>query len=368
MKIVCSKENLLSGVQVVQRAVSSKNPLPILSGILIQTHEKGLKLAATDLEIGIECIIPVTVIEAGEVVLPAKYFSEIVRKLPDVKIEIETNQENNSTIIKYAQSEFNINGFSAAEFPMLPQIEGIYNYHVKADLLKNMIRQVIFATSNDENRPIFTGVLFELEEQELKLVTTDTHRLAFRRASLNNSNDQGCQFIIPGKTLNELSRIISSEEENISINFNESQVLFESSNISLVSRLIEGQYPNYRQVIPSGHTSVIRIKTRELQESVERASLLADIGNNVIKIQVEQEKMVINSTAVEIGRVHEEIAIYLEGEVTNISFNARYLMDVLKVVDAEEINIELTGSLSPGIIKPVSNDNYLYLLLPVRTV
>lgn len=368
MKIICSKENLLAGVQTVQRAVSSKNPLPILSGILLETHEKGLKLAATDLEIGIECIIPVNVVEEGSIVLPAKYFSEIVRRLPDVKIEIESYPENNSTIIKYAKSEFNMNGFSAGEFPMLPKVEGNYNYKIKGDLFKNMIRQVIFATSNDENRPIFTGVLLEIDADEIRLITTDTHRLAFRKAMLVNESKEIKQFIIPGKSLSEISRLISGEEENISISFTESQVLFEYDNISFVSRLIEGQYPNYKQVVPNANNAVLRVKTRDFQDSVERASLMADLGNSVIKIKVDSDKMVINSTAAEIGRVHEEIPIYLQGEETNIAFNAKYILDVLKVIDAEELNIELSGSLSPGIVKPVENENYFYLLLPVRTV
>lgn len=369
MKIICSKENLLYGVQTVQKAVSNKNPLPILSGIHLKTQGNNLIFTATDLEIGIECIIPVTVLEEGSVVIPAKYIIEIARKLPDTKIEILVNNENNLTTIKYGQSEFNIVGSNGDEFPVLPDIESDFNYALSIDLFKNMIRQVVFATSVDDNRPIFTGALLDIEDDNIVLVATDTHRLAFRKGKINfEENNNQVSVVIPGRTLNEISKLANSSDEKIFITITENQILFKLTDVCLVSRLIDGNYPNYKQVIPNDFTTKLRVKTRELLEAVERASLLAKEGSNIVKINIEENKLIINLNSPDVGRIHEEISIYNQGENNLIAFNSKYIIDVLKVIDAEEIYIEMSGSLSPGVITPVDNENYLYLILPVRTV
>jgi DNA polymerase III subunit beta len=369
MKILCSREDLLYGVQTVQRAVSNKNPLPILSGIHIKTENNKLKFTATDLEIGIECFVPVTVVEEGSVVLPARYFSEIVRRLPDTKIELSTDKQTNLTTIKYGQSEFDIVGSNGDEFPMLPTIESEFNYSISTELFRNMIKQVIFATSSDDNRPIFTGSLLDIEDNNIVLVATDTHRLALRKGQITdgNINNNHVNVVIPGKALNEISKLSSAADEKINITITENQILFQLNDICLISRLIDGQYPNYRQVIPSSFTTNVRMKTRELLESVERASLLAKEGSNIIKLSIENNILVINTNSPDIGRIHEEFNVFCDGEETKIAFNSKYLIDVLKIIDSEEIYLDLTGSLSPGIIKPVGSDNYLYLILPVRT-
>lgn len=369
MKISATKDNLAYGVQVVQRAVSSKNPLPILSGILLKAGNGNLTFTATDLEMGIECIVPVSVGQEGGVVLPARYFGEIVRKLPDLKIDVEVNRENYSTQIEYGHSEFNLLGLSPEDFPILPTIDSDSTLTIKQDLFKNMIKQVSFATSADDNRPIFTGILMEVEDSEVKLVATDTHRLAYRTSMLESGQTENVKsVIIPGKTLNELNRIMTGDAENLKIAFGENQVVFEMPGVRLISRLIEGQFPNYKQVIPQGCKTKIKVKTRDLLEASERASLLAKEGANVIKLTVSEGNMMINSNSPEIGKIEEQLAVEMEGEETQIAFNSKYLIDVLKVIDAEEILLELTGSLSPGIIKPVEGDNYIYLILPIRVV
>lgn len=369
MKFSASKDSLSYVVQVVQRAVSTKNPLPVLSGILLKVNEGNLTLTATDLELGIECTVPVTVEEEGGVVLPARYLGDIVRRLPDVKIRVEVNKENNNTCIRYGQSEFNLLGISAGDFPMLPTVDGETTISIKQDLLKNMIRQVGFSVSSDDNRPIFTGVLMEIEKGTIKLVATDTHRLAYRLGNIGEKEtDLVKSVIIPGKTLNELNRIMSGEDDDLKIAFGDNQVVFEMPGIRFISRLIEGQFPNYKQVIPQGCKSKIKIKTRDLLESTERASLLAKEGSNVVRFSVEKNNMIISSNSPEIGKIEEQIPVETEGEETQIAFNSRYIIDVLKVIDAEEILLELTGSLSPGIIKPADNENYIYLILPIRIV
>lgn len=368
MKITCTKDNLLYGVQVVQRAVSTKNPLPILSGILLKTENNKLKLSATDLELGIECKIPVNVIEEGSIILPAKYLSEIVRRLPDTKIDIETDEKNNLTQIKYEQSEFSIHGFSADDFPLLPSIDRKVKYAVKQDVFKNLIKQVVIASSTDENRPVFTGCLMEIEDNKICLIATNTHRLAFGEISINREETDFISVIVPGKTLSEISRIANSDKQEITFSIAENQIVFEIEDIIFISRLIEGQFPNYKQVIPQTHKTEVLVKARDLLEATERASLLAKDGSNVVKLQIQENTLIVTSNSPEIGRVHEEINIEIDGEETQIAFNSKYLLDVLKVIDSEKIYLEFSGSLSPCVIKPFAGDKYIYLILPVRTV
>lgn len=367
MKILCSKDNLMHGVNVVQRAVSSKNPLPILSGILFRTEENQLILTATDLEIGIECRIPVTVVQPGSIVLPAKYVTELVRKLPDTKIEVVTDAENLVASIKYGQSQLEIKGLPAEEYPLLPDIESSNKIQIVGDIFKNMIRQVGFATSTDANRPIFTGVLIELADNQISMVATNTHRLTWAQRNAVYTGSEKSTIIVPVKTLNEVSKLIGDDEE-LTIYITSNQVLFQIKDIRVISRLIDGQFPNYHQVIPQGYKTRIRIKTSELANSADRAALMAREGSNIIKLSIQGHVMEITSNSPDFGKIHEELPILLEGEETQIAFNSKYLLDVLKIIDTEEIFMDLTGSLSPGIIRPADTDNYLCLILPLRTV
>jgi DNA polymerase-3 subunit beta len=369
MKFTAIKDNLSFGVQVVQRAVSSKNPLPVLTGILLKIKNGQLIFTATDLEMGIECSVPVEVDEEGGVVLPSRYFGEIVRKLPDVRISLAVNKENNNISIKYGQSEFNLLGLPSEDFPILPSIDSESTLIIKQGIFKNMIKQVGFSISTDDNRPVFTGILMEIENGSIRLVATDTHRLAYRSGKIENIElDLVKSVIIPGKTLNELNRIMNSESEELKIAFGDNQIVFEMPGIRLISRLIEGQFPNYKQVIPQGCKTKIKIKTKDLLEATERASLLAKEGSNVIKLNITADKMIINSNSPEIGKIEEQLNIEMEGEEAQIAFNSKYLIDVLKVIDVEELLLELTGSLSPGIIKPLEGEDYIYLILPIRIV
>lgn len=369
MKFLTTRENLVYGVQTVQKAVSLKNPLPILSGILLKAENNRVTFMATDLEMGIKCSIPVNVIEEGSVVLPARYMGDMVRRLPDTQIKIETDKENFSTVVNYGTSEFSLLGFSAEQFPALPEIDSNLKFSIKQELFKNMIRQVSFATSQDDNRPIFSGILMEKEGDSIHLVATDTHRLAFRKGTtVSDGSEQTVSVIIPAKTLNEVNRIMTGEEKEIMVTFSDNQVVFETEDVKIFSRLIAGQFPNYKQVIPQGCKTKIKVRTRDLLESVERASLLVKEGTNVIRITVNRHEMIINSNSPDIGKIHEVLPIHIEGEETQIAFNSRYLSDVLKVIETDEILLELTGSLSPGIIKPENEENYIYLILPVRIV
>lgn len=367
MQVLCTRENLLYGVQVVQRAVSSKTTMPVLSGILLRTANNRLLLTATDLELGINVSVPVQVMEEGSTVIQSKFFSELVRRLPDTPIEISMEPGTKSVTINYSPSKTSINSMDPEEFPVVPELENSSCISLNSSTFKSMVKQTTFATAPDENRPIFTGVLLLVDQREIKMVATDTHRLAFRTGVVESPLDEPWQAIIPGKTLNEVSKLIKEEDEIITIVPTNNQVMFKFGEISLISRLIDGQFPNHTQVIPKSCKTKVRVGTKALLDSVERASLLAREGSNVIKLVIQDNTLVITSNSPDLGKAHEELSIEIDGEETQIAFNSRYLIDALKAIDSEEIMLELSGSLSPGVIRPMETNNYLYLILPVRT-
>ncbi len=365
MNFASDKEALQSAVQIVQRAVSFKNPLPILSGIKFEALENRVVMSATDLEMAISCSFPAEVNEKGSTVLPARVITELIRRLPDVTILFKLDPQNGSVTVKYGHSEANINSFPVEEFPELPVPGGDLQLSISADILKEAISQVTFAIARDENRPLYTGVLFEIGNGEANIVATDTHRLAWRKILLDNAGENTINLIIPGKTLNELTRVISPSEKPLEITVSENQVIFNNENVCLISRLIGGNFPNYRQVIPDGYVSRTRLKARGLAEAVERAALLAGEGAPVIRINIKDNILVVFVNT-EAGRMREEIPVFQEGEDLQFAFNARYLSDALKAIGTEEVVLEFTGPLSPVIIKPVGEMEYLSLLLPVR--
>lgn len=367
MKFVCEHRELNNGLQIVQRAVSLKNPLPILSGIKFETYTDKVKLTATDLDIGISCTVPAQIMEIGSAVLPSRYITELIRRLPDLPIFIESDPQTGSAVIQYGQSEASINGYPTEEYPLFFMPDTDQGFSIPASSFKEIVRQVVFAADTTETRPIYSGVLFEIGGGELQVVATDTHRMAWRRFKLDNCEDIDINLIIPGKTLNELAKIISSYENDIKVTFTSNQVLFTTEgDISVISRLVDGQYPNYRMVIPREYVSRIRLKNRDLADATERASLLTREGVSVMKMNISEDLMII-SVNTEAGRIREEVAVFHEGNPLQIAFNARYISDALKAVGSDDIVMEFTGPLSPGIIKKAGpQEDYLSLLLPLR--
>ncbi|WP_407306032.1 DNA polymerase III subunit beta [Desulfosporosinus sp. SB140] len=365
MKIFCSKDSLLSGVNAVQRAVSSKNTLPVLSGILISAEQQCLRFAATDLELGIRCEVPAQVEEEGVIVVPAKLFAEVVRKLPDTTITIK--EQDGSITIYYYQSEITLRGYDPEEYPLLPDLIEPVSFSIPTVVFKNMIRQTIFSCAVEENRPVFNGTLLQIEGSNLRLVATDTHRLAYSISEIENPEDASFSGIIPAKTLSEIYRLLRDEDEYLLISFNKTQVVFQFGLIFLVSRLIEGMFPNYKQVIPQTCETKINLSVRNFLEAVERASLLSHdkSGANIIRIKVESTQLRIDQTT-ELGKISEQVEISTQGKDVMIAFNAKFLIDALKVIDSDQIMFELSGPYSPGVMRPLDNPNYLYLVLPVR--
>ena len=363
MKIITTKSTLLESINIVQKAVPSKTTLPILEGILFDAKNGKLKLTATDLEIGIETVSNVDVIESGKVVLSSRMVGDIVRKLPDADIEIET-AEKNLVCIKSEGSNFKIVTLPYDEYPELPVVKKENGITLKQNILKDMIRKTIFAVSSDEIRPILTGVLFDVSGDKLTMVALDGFRMAVKWNGIINDNN--FRAVIPGKTLSEIGKILNENEENANIYFSKNHIQVQIGETIIVSRLLEGEFINYKQIIPSEYKIKVKVSSNMLMEACDRAALFArDSSNNMIKFEINDDLMVIMSNS-QNGDVHEELKIQKEGNDIEIAFNAKYFIDVLKVIDGEEITIEFTTNVSPSIIRPCNNTDYLYLVLPAR--
>ena len=367
MKLKVKQKDFYEGIQTVSKAVSAKTTLPILSGILLETEKNKIKLVGTDLEIGIECFVEAEIISEGDIVLPAKYLTSIIRELPSEEIILTSEESNNTAQIKCGNSQFNIHGSPTDEFPLLPEVESGINFSIAQEKLKAIINQIEFAVSDDESKPFLNGGLMLVEDKSIKLAATDTYRLAYREDELDNQDLEVDELIIPSKTLSELSKLLADTEDEVKISITENQALFNFSGISIVSRLIEGQFPNYKQVIPDQNTTTATVDKKRLLSATKRAALLAKQDSNIIKINLKSDKLIITANTPEVGQAYEEVPIELQGEETEIAFNAKYLIDCLKVISDEEVNLELSGSLSPGVIKTTTEAEYIYVIMPVRS-
>lgn len=376
MKITIHQNALATGIQHVQKAVSSKTTITNLSGIKVSAEKQGLRLTATDLEIGIETFIPthiseteiVEIMEEGSIVLPARYFSDIVRKLPSQKIHMEV-KENYLTTICCGTIEFNLHGLDAEEFPRLPQVAGNQIFSVSSDLLKEMIRQTIFATSNEEIRPVLTGVVLSLKEGTLRFVATDSHRLAQREASVEAPADLSLSnIIIPAKSLNELGRLLPDDDQLVDIVVSNNQILIKMENTQFYSRLIDGQYPDTTRIFPTTFKTMVRVNTKGLFHAIERASLIAKENNNyIVRFMITAQEITIVSISADVGKVTEIFTPKeVQGEELLLAFNAKYIMDALRVFEAEEVILEFTGSMSPFVLRIPENRKILQLILPIR--
>lgn len=364
MKIICSQENLLEGINIVQKAVSTKTTLPILEGILLEADEK-LKMTGNDLEIGIECYVEADVRKKGSIVLNAKMFGDIIRRLPDSEVLMEV-KENNSVVIECENSLFEIKGITAEGFPALPSIEKQNGIQISQKIIKDMIKQTIFAVSADENRPILTGSLFEYKSGRLTIVSIDGYRLALRSITPDIAVEDRC-FVIPGKTLNEISKIIQPVDDPLTIYAAGNQILFDIGNCIMVSRLLEGEYLNYLGIIPKEFETIVTINVKELLACFERASLIItnEERRYPVKLDINDDVLVITSNT-DIGNAREEIRLEMEGKKIEISFNPRYFIEALRVIENETVKIFFTSGIGPCTIKPVQDDSFAYMILPIR--
>lgn len=365
MIFICEKQKLQEGISIVQKAITGKSTMSVLEGIYINANKEGLTLIGSDMDVSIETKVEADVMNEGSIVIDAKIFGEIIRKLPNSDIKIET-LENDTVQITCEKSVFNVVYMNADEFPELPQINQDMKVEVPQNILKNMIKGTSFAIAQDETRPILQGVLFEVKDKTLNLVALDGYRLAIRSEYLDSEID--IEKVIPGKTLNEVSKILEDTNDIVEINFTNNHILFNLNKTRIISRLLEGKYVNYKSLLPQEHKLTVTVKKQDLQNGIERASLMAKDGNNnLIKLDIQDEAVIITSNS-QLGKVREEVLINLQGEKIQIAFNSRYLIDVLKNFEEEEVILEMTSSVSPCIIKAKEADNYKYLVLPVRLI
>ena len=364
MKLICSKSNLLNGVQIVSKAVPNKTTMSILECILIDASKGEIKLTANDMELGIETIIDGEILEKGMIAIDAKIFLDIVRKLPDSNITIETDSNYKMTIT-CEKAKFNIIGKSGEDFSYLPKIERYDSIIVSQYTLKEVIRQTIFSIADNDNNKIMSGELFEINENELKVVSLDGHRISIRKIELSNYYPNK-KVIIPGKTLNEISKILTGgADDDVVISFTSKHVVFEFDNTTVISRLIEGEYFKIDQMLSSDYETKVKIYKREFLNCIDRATLLVKEGDKkpiIINITDGNMELKINST---VGSMNENIDIEKSGKDLMIGFNPKFLIDALKVIDDEEIDIYLVNPKAPCFIKD-ANEKYIYLILPVN--
>ncbi|MBO5348616.1 MAG: DNA polymerase III subunit beta [Clostridia bacterium] len=368
MKIICEKEKIIKALNSVTKAVASKTTMPILEGILIQTNNNEVKLTTYDLEIGIEYIIDCEVQEEGAIVVNATMFSEIIRKLPNTEITIYVNDKN-LLVIECEGSLYKLATMNPSEFPELPQISIENSIQIEQNVLKEMIRRTIFAVSTEENRPIFTGCLFEISNNKLNLVAVDGFRLAWKSKYLQNKvNDFNA--VIPGRTLNEINKILVDSFELIKIGVAKNQALFELENCKIVTRLLDGEFLNYSSVIPETWETRIRVNKNNLQNCFERISLISSSSMEKekkypVKVSIDIGKVIISCTN-QTGDAKEEMYVSTEGKNLEVGFNPKYFLDACRSIDDEEIFVDFGTSISPCIIRPVGDGDYIYMILPIR--
>ncbi len=361
MKFKVGKEVLLNGIQTVQNVITTKSALPILSHILIETYQDKLKLTATDLDIGISCVIPVDIQEPGAITIPAKRFSDIIRELPGDHVSM-TTKKNNLVTIETESCQFKIMGLAREEFPRLPEFKDKEVVIMGQDVLKEMLTLTSFAASFDETRYILNGILFRINKNVLTLVATDGKRLAVIDRKISQGIDKDISLIVPIKTIHELSRNLAEDGE-ISIVLGANQVLFEMGEIVVISRLIEGEFPDYKQVVPGPSENKIKVDRTQFLLAVKRAALLSTPDYQAVKFEVFKNKLVVSKSTPDIGESHEEVAIEYSGKEMVIGFNPNYLIDVLKNFAFDTVELELTDGEKPGVIR---SNGYVYVVLPMR--
>jgi len=364
MKIVCSKSNLLKSVNIVMKAVPSKTTMPILECILIDASANSIKFTTNDMELGIETIVEGEILEKGIIALDAKIFSEIVRKLPDSDVNIVTDK-NMQALITCEKARFHIAGKSGEDFSYLPYVEKEESIVISQFSLKEMIRQTIFSIAANENNKMMTGELFDINENILKVVSLDGHRISIRKIELKEVYGRK-KVVVPGKTLIEVSKILSGETEDmVYIFFTDNHIIFEFDDTTVVSRLIEGDYFRIDQMLSSDYETKVEINRRELLSCIDRATLLVKEGDKkpiIITIGDESMELKINSQA---GSMNEQIDIAKEGKDIMIGFNPKFLIDALRVIDDEMVTLYLVNPKAPCFIRD-ENQNYIYLILPVN--
>lgn len=367
MNVKCNLKDLINGLNVVAKT-SNKTTMPILDGVLIEAYNGRLKLITNDLEIGSEHTFECNILEEGSTVVDIKMLNEIVRKIEDEVVEFKV--QDSLFILKSINGTFKLATMNADEFPKLPIFDIESSVTLNQKNLKDIIKRTIFSISTDENRPIYNGALLKVENNVLTIVAIDGFRLSLRK-NLSDKNISNFKAIIPGKVLSELLKILTEEEEkNVKIGINRNQALFEMGQSIIVSRIIEGEFLNYNNIIPENYETKVKVKTKKLLDSFERVALFAKENKekdkkSPVKMSIGIDGIVLSCVS-ETGDAKENINAEVEGKEIEIGFNPRYVIEALKAIDDQEIYIELTTNISPVLLKPINTNDFIYVLLPIK--
>ncbi len=375
MNVSVMQENLARGLQTVSRAVSSRATLPVLANVLLKTENAGLKLTATNLEIGISCWVPGKVEDEGEITVPARLVTDLVASLPNQRIDLQLSAKDRTLKLSCGGSKSSIKGIEADEFPVVAAIGEAPTTSVPARALRDALGEVVFAAASDESRPILTGVLTRLVGDSMTLAAADNYRIAVRTLALSSAVGAELSIVVPARSYAELVRILPDSDDAIEITVtpNRSQVMFHVEGTDLVSRLIEGQFPNYEPVVPKRDAWTARavVDREAFLASARRASIFARDSANIVKVEVadagDGSTVSITAHAADVGDNADVLDASVEGSGTTIAFNARYLIDVLANLGAEQAALELSGPLAPGVLRGVDKEDYVHVIMPVRT-
>lgn len=367
MRFACNREQLAEAISTVERAVPSRDVDDHLKGILLEAFEDRLQLTAFDLHLGIECSTPAEVERQGAVMVDARLFSQLTRKLPSDKVEFSRDPGAGAATVRSGRAEFTINVRDAGDFPELPAPSGDVTWRIGAAELKDMIRQTAFAAAVDDHRSYLNGVLFEVEEDRLNLVATDSTRLAFRQGKLAQPSPQTRRAVVPARAAQELARIIPADAEgDVEMLLTDRQISFRFENVRLVSRLLEGEFPNYRQVLPREQPISIVVPRAQLAAAVERASVLSRTGPAIVVADVRGGTLTLTARETDVGQSQEELDVVQEGQDGANSYQARFILDVLRAYDDEQLRITFDVRDVPATFKPVDGDDRFCIIMPVR--
>jgi DNA polymerase-3 subunit beta len=371
MKVSCLQENLARGLSVVGRAVPVRSTLPQASHVLLETDAGRLKLVATDLMIAVTCWIGATVEEEGAVTVPARLLTDFVSSLPNEKIDLGVTGRAKQLHIECARNEATIAGMDAADFPPVPSVGDGLTLTLAPETLRRAITQVQFAAATDDTRPVLTGIHTLAEGDTLTLAAADGFRLAVHHLPLDQEVAEKVEVIIPARALREVERLIGEQNEPVemSINAARSQIMFRMQSVELVATLIQGTFPNYSQLIPASYNTRAEIDMKQFLQETRIAAIFARDGAGIVRLQMDPDgsggKLTISARAEEIGDHRGELDVKLEGEASKIAFNSRYLQDVLSVLDAQSVMLETTSPSSPGVIRPVGDETYVHVVMPM---
>jgi DNA polymerase-3 subunit beta len=367
MRIRCAQEDLSRAMSAVGRATSGRTTVPILANVLLETTAGGLRVVATDLELGIRAQIPAEVERGGLVTLPARLLAEVVSHLPAAPVELRVEEGSSVAEIRCQRASFELVGMPASDFPRVPDGEVETLCRLPAALLRTMIRQTLFAASTDETRPFLTGVYVAGEGEEVRFVATDGGRLAVRTAPVKVARPMSA--IVPSKTMHELVRLAGAVDGEVEVGLVDNQMVFSAGGLRVFSRLVGGQFPNYQQVIPREFKQRVQVGTEKLYQALRRVAITARDSATVVRLAAQEGVLRLSSSTPEVGRAWEELEVEASGEPMEVAFNARYLLEALAVLETDEVTLELTGPLSPGALRPVGpvgSEDYVYVVAPVR--